>query len=391
MRANRSILASLLAVVAAVGLNACGKSGNKSLEGKRAVTKPAISEECARKLGGKSQKLTLEEGIEICAFKPEGALSEDEKKREMESEFAIGSSYKPKKIVVTSSLGITVDTSVPETAKKVDEKAKTKTVTQNRSSRRVTAKLIVLVSVPKDSLSEDQAKAVRNFAESCYKNKIEPMWQRSWSRSGKVDPDIKFVLDGDEEAGEADQDLVLEVDPTVSAEDLKSEKKYPRLSMQLWPYHSSLAPAGHPACDAKCADKSEGAARKGCQKDCLTAQSEPFCRSLARLSAHWLGVKDPMAAKGCQLKEGEAHPLAKTSSILMGYRRGSDTTTETAGTEKVEKKEEKKDAKDAKAEKTAAKGDFWSKASVDGMNDIKKLVQPLCKDVEKPQGNSKTR
>ncbi len=81
---------------------------------------------------------------------------------------------------------------------------------------------------------------------------------------------------------------LLQVDVSMPRVDLDSDKDHPRLVMSKWPFHSDLfVPAEVPV---RCEE----------DKDCVARakQSDGFCRSLAKLVGHKLGLNDPIALKG---------------------------------------------------------------------------------------------
>ncbi len=374
-----SLLGPLLgwmALAVALGLApACAPSKNKSLgiqkaapSGDAAVEKAVgVGNSCAAQLTGKTEDVLVEDGVKVCAWAGPADLSGEEKAAAARSEFALGAHYEPKSLPLAGS--VTVRQQGPAEAGGRPPKTA-------RGSRSIAVEIKVLLNLPR-GVTAEQAEAVRSYVQDgCFARKIRPVWERDLRA---LQLDVRFVLGGDSASGEIHQDLDLIVSPEAVAD----ADARPQLALRDWPYHSLLAPQGTAACDAKCAQAASGAARRNCQTACVEQVSEPFCRSLGKLTTHWLGMEDPMVEKGCALGEGAKHPGFEAKSLAAGYRKIPASSADGGVAEAIS--ETAADAVpgaaggDSAAERARSAGTqtwTWASAKIPGA--LNRFLSPIC-------------
>ncbi|MCM2281692.1 MAG: hypothetical protein NDI61_07580 [Bdellovibrionaceae bacterium] len=311
---HKSVYGSIAIALTAVLSVACGSGGGRTLIERAekkipgADSKLGMDGQCANGTpAGRAGKVSLPEGVKVCVWSGGDQLSEQERRAAHDSEYALGTHYKPKSFDVNAKLEVTEETESRQGV--ADGKPKRSVLVK----KGVKAHLRVMLNLPEE-MSKDDANHVRKFIENtCVRTKIEPLWSREMNK--RFNLDLELVLPTDSDVDEVHQELDVIVSPAA----VTDSKSRPQLAMNDWPFHSYLAPAGHPVCDTKCASEEGGVRRRNCLAACVVEMSEPFCRSLGKLSAHWLGQADALADKQCLLAENEKHP--HEGDIKMGYRK----------------------------------------------------------------------
>ncbi len=67
---------------------------------------------------------------------------------------------------------------------------------------------------------------------------------------------------------------------------------------RIWPDQTEFFISQPPQCEATCKDHT-GADLSSCQSTCLQTMNQPFCRNLAKLVGHWIGINEPSTGGRC--------------------------------------------------------------------------------------------
>lgn len=291
-----------------------GNGTDTSTENRGSEKTDGAGTRCARQaVVGKVQKVALEQRLQMCVWSPGEDISGADLAAAAKSEYALGSFYKAK------PMNVNADVKVIENDDSEGRGASKRKKSGGAKDRLFNASVRVLLNFP-EGVTEEQAKATRSYIQqSCLQDRVLPLWARA-KKGLKVDIHLALESDGAlADGAEFHQDLDFIRSPEAGDDDGGARLQ---LALAYWPYHSYLAPQGHSTCDVKCESKARGSARQNCVQSCLGEINEPFCRSFAKLTTHWLGMEDPMAAKGCQLADGEGHPLK--GDVKAGYSKAAD-------------------------------------------------------------------
>lgn len=347
-----------MAILASAGV-ACAPSGGsrapiqkaaKSAESNGAQ-KTGLAAQCAATAQpGKIEKVSIENGNKICVWMAE-EISADETRAAAQSEFAVGQHYK------AVDIDLRADVSVAElvTADKAGDKSR-----PTKRARSFKTEMNVLLEFP-DMVTEDEAKRVRTYIAQTCAPKITSLWA---DHIPSLRTEIRFYLANEAEGREINQALELIPSPEVEVDALKR----PQLALAFWPFHSQLAALGTPSCDKACEAETDILKVRNCRSSCIEKASEPFCQSLAKLSGHWMGLKDPMVEKECQLKAGEAHPAVVSKSITGGYRKTAQTPTVSDAVE----------GEQTASAKAITGEDFWKASKIEVEKGMSQILGPVC-------------
>lgn len=323
----------------------------------------------AMKVGGRDEKVKTQNSLCVFDAKAYAELSPEQQRQVREAPFPLGMAYRvPEK---PFNVRFEVSNSIEDGEKQKSQKLRRPPTLVLRLRLRISGEP-----------SKEVISRTENYIQTTCAEKIRTLWRKS--RSG-LTFDIRTTIDPSEP-----YDRMLDLHPALDEQprgpiaghttDKNSHEEAPHLVMASFPFHSDFFPLSHPRCVSACRER-DGEEQSDCEQQCSLRINEPFCQSLAKLTAHWVGVKDPAVATNCQLGEDGRHPLDGTHSIALGYRKEGalineppqDGEEQNADVIAAQSNEPPK-----KANQSVTAENFWKAARVDE-KEVLQVFAPLCK------------